>query len=90
MFIIDIHRFSKYLIYYICMRKIYFFESVPEPKVWEKMVQTINGKAVSQTCWVISKKLNGDSQKITYKNKNEILKMPEQEIKRFEPLRVLN
>jgi len=40
------------------MRKIHFFESIPEPKVWEKMVQTINGKTVSQTSWVISEKLN--------------------------------
>lgn len=72
------------------MRKIHFFESVPEPKVWEKMVETINGKTISKTPWVLSETLNGDSQKIVCANKNEILKMPEQKIKGFEPLRVMN
>ena len=45
------------------MKKIHFFESVPEPKVWEKMVRTINGKTVSQTSWVLCEKLNVDSPK---------------------------
>jgi len=75
MFISDTHRYSKYLIYYICMRKIHFFGSVPEPKVWEKMVETKNGKTLSQTCWVISEKLNGDSQKIMYNHKNKTPKI---------------
>jgi len=48
------------------------------------MVETINGKTVSQTPWVVSEKLNGDSQKISSKNKNEIPEMLEQEIEGFE------
>jgi len=48
------------------------------------MVESVDGKTVSKTPWVISEKLNGDSQKITSKNKNEIPEMVEQEIKEFE------
>jgi len=48
------------------------------------MTESVDGKIVSQTPWVISEKLNGDSQKITSKNKNEIPEMVEQEIKEFE------
>lgn len=38
---------------------------------------------VSQSTLVTSKKLNGDNQKITSENKNEIPDMLEQEIKEF-------
>ena len=48
------------------------------------MVESVDGKTVSKTPWVISEKLNGDSQKITSKNKNEIPEMVEQEINEFE------
>ena len=47
------------------------------------MIETINPKTVSQAPRVISEKLNGDSQKITFENKNEIPEMVEQEIKEF-------
>jgi len=47
------------------------------------MIETINPKTASQIPWVISEKLNEDSQKITFENKNEITDMVEQEIKEF-------
>ena len=47
------------------------------------MIETINSKTVSQILLLISEKLNGDGQKITSKNKNEIPDMVEQEIKEF-------
>ena len=47
------------------------------------MIETINSKTVSQILLLISEKLNGDSQKITSENKNEIPDMVEQEIKEF-------
>jgi len=47
------------------------------------MIEITNTKMVSQTPLVTSKKLNGDNQKITSENKNEIPDMLEQEIKEF-------
>jgi len=47
------------------------------------MIEITNTKMVSQTPLVTSKKLNGNSQKITSENKNEIPDMLEQEIKEF-------
>ena len=47
------------------------------------MIEITNTKMVSQTPLVTSKKLNGDNQKITSENKNEIPDMVEQEIKEF-------
>ena len=52
------------------MRKIYFYESCPETKVWEKMVENINGKIMSETPWKICEKINNNSQKIMYKTDN--------------------
>lgn len=65
------------------MKKIYFYETDPEPQICGKMVENINGKIVSQTPWMNSEKLNGDSQKIMSKAKNEIPEMLEQEIEEF-------
>jgi len=62
------------------VKKIYFFETDP-PEAWEKMVDIVNGKAVSKTPWVLSKKLNGDSQKIISDNK--IPDMLEEDIEGF-------
>lgn len=47
------------------------------------MIEITNTKMVSQTPLVTSEKLNGDNQKITSENKNEIPDMLEQEIKEF-------
>lgn len=47
------------------------------------MIEITNTKMVSQTPLVTSKTLNGNSQKITSENKNEIPDMLEQEIKEF-------
>lgn len=47
------------------------------------MIEITNTKIVSQSPLVTSKKLNGDNQKITSENKNEIPDMLEQEIKEF-------
>ena len=47
------------------------------------MIEITNTKMVSQTPLVTSEKLNGNSQKITSENKNEIPDMLEQEIKEF-------
>jgi hypothetical protein len=47
------------------------------------MIEITNTKMVSQSTLVTSKKLNGDNQKITSENKNEIPDMVEQEIKEF-------
>lgn len=64
------------------MKKEKFFETEP-PQAWEKMIETKNGKTVTLTPWVLSEKLNGDSQKIMSKVKNEIPEMLEQEIEEF-------
>jgi len=64
------------------VKKIYFFETDP-PEAWEKMVDIVNGKAVSKTPWVLSEKLNGDSQKIISDNKNQIPDMLEEDIEGF-------
>lgn len=64
------------------MEKKYFFETDP-PQAWKKMIETKNGKTVTLTPWVLSEKLNGDSQKIMSKVKNEIPEMLEQEIEEF-------
>ena len=47
-----------------CMKKVYFFESGDQPKVWEKMTESVNGKILVETTWNQSKKLNGESQKV--------------------------
>ena len=52
------------------MRKIYFYESGPETKVWEKMIENVNGKTTSETPWEICEKLNNNPQKIMYKTDN--------------------
>ena len=44
------------------MQKIYYFESDPEPKVWEKMIENKNGKITYETPWMISDGFNGNSQ----------------------------
>jgi hypothetical protein len=38
------------------MKKIYYFESTPEHKAWEKSVDTRNGEIVKESFWEISKK----------------------------------
>jgi len=38
------------------MKKIYYFESTPEHTSWEKLVDTSNGKIVTESFWEISKK----------------------------------
>ncbi len=56
------------------MKKVYFYQSTPEPQVWERMVENVNGETVFQTPWKICEKLNGDSQEITSESKRiEIL-----------------
>jgi len=58
------------------MRKIYFYESSPDTKVWEKMIENVNGKIMSETPWKICERLDNNSQKTMYKtNKNKILEM---------------
>lgn len=80
MFILIIHGFSWYLIEYTIVRKIYFFDTDP-PQAWEKIIETKNGKTVSQTPWVLSEKLNGDSQTIA--SRHQIHEMLEEDIEGF-------
>lgn len=46
------------------MRKIYFYESNPEHKVWEKTTENVEGKIISETPWKICERQNGDTQRI--------------------------
>ena len=56
------------------MKKIYFYESNPEPKVWERMIENVDGVVVLQTPWKICENLNGNCQEITSESKQiEIL-----------------
>ncbi|CAD6514605.1 hypothetical protein NMT12_20039 [metagenome] len=38
------------------MKKIYYFESFPERKAWEKSVDARNGEIVKESFWQVSKK----------------------------------
>ena len=40
----------------MCVKKVYFFESGPEPKVWEKLTTTVGGKILAETTWEPCKK----------------------------------
>ena len=40
-----------------CMKKVYFFESGEEPKVWEKLTESVNGKILAETTWEPCKRL---------------------------------
>ncbi|AJW71088.1 hypothetical protein NADRNF5_1403 [Nitrosopumilus adriaticus] len=33
------------------MKKIYFYESNPEPQVWEKIIDNVEGKTQYETPW---------------------------------------
>lgn len=37
------------------MRKVYFYESKPEPQVWEKTIENVEGMTTYETPWKISK-----------------------------------
>lgn len=37
------------------MRKVYFYESNPEPQVWEKTIENVEGSITYETPWKISK-----------------------------------
>lgn len=51
------------------MKKVYFYESNPEPKVWEKIVEEVDGEMVFQTPWKICDNMNGNCQEITSETK---------------------
>lgn len=36
------------------MKKVYYIESNPEPKVWEKNVENIDGKIIIESSWKLS------------------------------------
>ncbi|AJW71288.1 hypothetical protein NADRNF5_1607 [Nitrosopumilus adriaticus] len=44
---------SFYSLFYFIrfVKKVYFFESNPEPRVWEKLVEKIDDEYVSDSPW---------------------------------------
>ncbi|WP_146195957.1 hypothetical protein [Nitrosopumilus zosterae] len=42
----------------INMRKIYFYESNPESKIWEKTIENVEGKIIAETPWRICETQN--------------------------------
>ena len=58
------------------MKKIYFFESNPEPKIWEKIIDNVEGEIIHDIPWKISERRIDDSQKnMSESSQNRILEM---------------
>ena len=42
------------------MKKVYYYESNPEPKIWERIVENVDGELKVQTPWRVSERFDAN------------------------------